>query len=115
MCHLSTNRIELYEHVPPVVDAPDSDGHAEPLEGGGLGPGQQSVHSLNLLHGEREGAEQPEQQQGKERGGVLTLISTSVHGRCSLNLLHGAHCNYFGPMTPRQEVCRQISGFLRDL
>ena len=68
MCHLSTNRIELYEHVPPVVDAADGDGHAEPLEGGGLGPGQQSVHSLNLLHGEREGAEQPEQQQG-ERGG----------------------------------------------
>ncbi len=50
--------------VPPVVDAADGDGHAEALQGGGLGPGQQAVHSLHLLHGERERAERPIQGSG---------------------------------------------------
>jgi hypothetical protein len=50
--------------VPPVVDAADGDGHAEALQGCGLGPGQQAVHRLHLLHGERERAERPVQGRG---------------------------------------------------
>ena len=47
---------------------------------------------------------------------LINLLLSPCAGLPGDEGVHGAHCNYFGPMTAMgQEVCRQISGFLRDL